>query len=47
MKTMLVGKKLDHVLNSSLTVDKWTVEHIENKETGDTDLVRHIQVMWR
>ena len=36
---MLVGKKLDHVLNSSLTVDKWTVEHIENKETGDTDLV--------
>ena len=38
-KTMLVGKNLDHVVNSSLTVDKWTVQHIENKETGDTDLV--------
>ena len=38
-KTMLVGKNLDHVVNSDLTVDKWSVEHRENTETGDTDLV--------
>ena len=38
-KTMLIGKKLDHVVNSDLTVDKWTVERRENAETGDTDRV--------
>ena len=36
---MLIGKNLDNVLNSSLCVDKWTVKHAENKETGDTDIV--------
>jgi hypothetical protein len=29
------------VLNSSLCVHKWTVEHVENKTTGDTELVEH------
>ena len=38
-KTMMVGKNLENVLNSSLCVDKWTVEHIEDKKTGDTELV--------
>jgi hypothetical protein len=36
---MLIGKNLENVLDSNLSVDSWTVEHRENKETGDTDLV--------
>ena len=38
-KSMLIGKNLENVLDSNLSVDSWTVEHRENKETGDTDLV--------
>ena len=38
-KTMIVGKNQDKIINSKLTVDQWTVEHVENKNTGDTDLV--------
>jgi hypothetical protein len=38
-KSMLVGKNLENVINTTLCVDKWTVEHEENLKTGDTDLV--------
>ena len=38
-KSMLVGRNLDNVIDSTLCVDKWTVDHEENHETGDTDLV--------
>jgi hypothetical protein len=38
-KSMLVGKNVKNVLNSSLCVDKWTVQHVEEKTTGDTELV--------
>ena len=36
---MLIGKNLENVLDSPLHVDKWSVEHLVNNETGDTDLV--------
>ena len=35
----MVGKNTEKVLNSPLTVDNWKVEYVENKETGDVDLV--------
>ena len=38
-KSMLVGKNIENIIDSTLYVDKWTVEHEENLETGDTDLV--------
>ena len=38
-KSMLIGKNVKNVPNSSLCVDKWTVEHVEDKLTGDTELV--------
>ena len=38
-KTMLIGKDTKNVLNSKLSVDNWKVEHEDNKETGDNDLV--------
>ena len=38
-KSMLIGKNLENVLDSPLQVDKWSVEHIVNTETGDTDLM--------
>ena len=38
-KSMLIGKNLENVLDSYLSVDSWTVEHRDNIETGDTDLV--------
>ena len=28
---MLVGKNTENVLNNSLDVDNWIVEHVENK----------------
>jgi hypothetical protein len=36
---MFIGKNLENVLDSPLQVDKWSIEHIVNTETGDTDLV--------
>ena len=38
-KSMLVGKNSENIIDSPLYVDKWTVEHEDNIETGDTDLV--------
>ena len=38
-KTMLIGKKQETALNSPLCVDNWSVEHVENPATGDTELV--------
>ena len=38
-KTMLVGEDFGNILNHSLSVDKWSVEHREVKTTGDTELV--------
>ena len=40
-KSMLVGKKLDNVLNHPLQVDNWTVEYQDNCKTGQADLVEH------
>ena len=36
---MLVGEDHGNILNHSLSVDKWSVEHREVKTTGDTELV--------
>jgi hypothetical protein len=36
---MLIGKKVENIHQNKLSVDKWTVEHIEDKMTGDTELV--------
>ena len=38
-KSMLVGKKLENVVDSNLLVDSWKVEHRDNIETGETDLI--------
>ena len=38
-KSMMVGKNTEKVLNNPLHVDNWKVEYVENKETGDVDLV--------
>ena len=38
-KSMLVGDNLEIIIDSSLYVNKWTIEHEDNIETGDTDLV--------
>ena len=38
-KTMLVSKNTENVINNPLTVDKWNVKHVENIETGDSDLI--------
>ena len=36
---MLVSKNTENVINNPLTVDKWNVKHVENIETGDSDLI--------
>ena len=36
---MLIGKNLENVLDSILSVDRWTVEQRENIETGDKDMI--------
>ena len=38
-KIMMVGNNKENVLQNNLTVDSWCVEHQENKNRGDTDLV--------
>ena len=38
-KSMLIGKSQENVINSKLFVDKWSVEHVEDEMTGDTELV--------
>ena len=38
-KSMLIGKNLENVLDSNLSVESWTVKCRENIETEDTDLV--------
>ena len=39
-KSMLVSKNANHcVLNSPLMVDKWSVTHVDNPNTGEIDLV--------
>ena len=38
-KSMLVGKNVETILTTSLCVDKWSVEHVEDQLTGETDLV--------
>ena len=38
-KTMLVGKPSNHVLDSDLQVDSWSVSYHDNVETGDLDLI--------
>ena len=36
---MLVGKNCDNVINNELLVDSWSEEYVQNKETGETELV--------
>ena len=38
-KSMMIGKNSKNVLNSELSVDTWSIEHKENRETGNTELV--------
>ena len=38
-KWMLVGKDLAGVISNPLTVDKWTVSHVENETTGESNLM--------
>ena len=38
-KSMLVRKNTENEINNPLTVDKWNVKHVENIETGDSDLI--------
>ena len=38
-KSMLVGKDTESVVNSELLVDNWTVKYMENKDTGEDDLI--------
>ena len=38
-KSMLVGKNSESILNSHLQVDNWKVEHVDNPETKESDLV--------
>ena len=38
-KTMLIGKKPEEVINNALFVDGWKEDYVENKETGEMDLV--------
>ena len=40
-KSMLIGKNHENVINSKLFVDTWSVEHVEDEMTGDTELVEH------
>ena len=37
-RSMLVGKDTSTVINSNLMVDNWSVQYIENKQTGEDDL---------
>ena len=36
---MLIGKNKENAIYNPLTVDKWTVKHIENHETRNCDLI--------
>ena len=36
---MLVGKDTRNVINNELFVDTWNVKYVENKNTGEDDLV--------
>ena len=38
---MLIGKNTENVLNNNLDVDNWIVEHVENKVTGEADLMEY------
>ena len=39
--SMLIGKNTEYVVNSPIMVDNWTVEYMENRETGEVDLKEH------
>ena len=38
-KAMLIGKNKKNVLNSDLVVDSWSVDYVDNLNTGDYDLI--------
>jgi hypothetical protein len=38
-KVMLIGKNKKNVLNSDLVVDSWSVDYVDNLNTGDYDLI--------
>ena len=40
-KSMLVAKNTENLLNNNLDVDNWIVEHVENKVTGEADLIEY------
>ena len=42
-KSMLVSKNRDAVINIHLTVDKWSVKHVKNQTTGESDLIERYE----
>ena len=38
-KSMLVGKSKDNIINNSLQIDNWVVDHVEDTVTGEAVLV--------
>ena len=38
---MLVGKNISNVVNNNLDVDNWIVQYVENKLTGEADLIEN------
>ena len=40
-KSMLVGKNISNVVNNNLDVDNWIVQYVENKLTGEADLIEN------
>ena len=43
-KSMLIGKNVENVLNSNLTVDNWSATHRDIPELGTDELVDSYQV---
>ena len=42
-KTMIISKSKEIFPTNQLTVDNWNVEHVENSDTGNNDLVETFQ----
>ena len=42
-KSMMISKKPDKVHNNQLSVDNWNIKHVENKNTGELELVEEYE----
>ena len=42
-KSMMISKKPDKVHNNQLSVDNWNMKHVENKNTGELELVEEYE----